>query len=91
VSNGSAIARESRAVTVWGWEPGNGSRLDLVIAPRAGGGWCVTWPEAGLVGLVRYFPGDTSVALEGRGKAWSESDRRAVEALLLDLLNGGTL
>ena len=89
--DGTLLARDGRSVEVFGWEPGNGSRIDLTIAQRAGGGWFVAWPEAGLVGLVRLSHGDRSCSVEERGAPWPASDREAVKRLLWDLYDGGSL
>ena len=62
------------------YEPGNGSRMDLVVARRAGGGLFVVWPEAGLVGLIR--PHEGGVTVEPRGREWAASDLEAVERFL---------
>jgi len=66
-----------------GYEPGNGSRMDLVFAKRAGGGLFVVWPEAGLVGLVR--PHGHRFVVEPRGREWGVSDLEAVERALADM------
>lgn len=66
-----------------GYQPGNGSRMDLVVAKRAGGGLFVVWPEAGLVGLVRPHSG--GVTVEPRGREWGASDLEAVARALADL------
>ncbi len=88
--DGTMLARNGEAISVHGWEPGNGTRYDLTFARRAGGGWFVAWPEAGLIGLVRFRDGGM-VSIESRGQSWIDGDLEVVTDLAAKLYDGGAL
>lgn len=85
---------ERAGVVIAGYEPGNGSRYDLEILPRADGGYLLVWDGAGVYG--RLYP---SEALHGSGPAeWliragrsNPVDHRAIEQLCGELFRRGVL
>jgi len=81
-----AMVEGAESWIVTGYEPGNGSRFDLLYGRRAGGGWCVVWVDASLLAVVRR-DGRT----EPRGKRWAKSDLDAVEELSRQLVAAGLL
>jgi hypothetical protein len=84
---------QREAVVVVGYQPGNGSRYDLEILPRVGGGYLLVWDGVGAYG--RLYP---SEAHRGGRAEWQlragkapKPDREAIEALAGELYRRGVL
>lgn len=78
---------EPAAAVVADYQPGNGTRYALTVAPWPGGGWLVCWPAAGWVGGWTGAPELRRIAGRQPGRA----DLVAILELLEELQEGGLL
>lgn len=84
---------QKSALLVLNYQPGNGSRYDLVVAPRPHGGQLVIWEAAELAAIV--YAGSSAAGglaeLRPIGKRWPIPDRQAVAELLGEIYRRGML
>ena len=78
---------EDGPAVVADYQPGNGTRYIVTVAPWPGGGWLVVWPAAAWVG--GWTGGREVRRIAGRHP--SRADLVAIVDLLAELQAGGVL